>query len=554
MIVWHRRDLRLADNELYAGSLQTLLPIFIFNPQDFLPHKSVASSFAVARTGPFAAKFLLESVEMLRSQLRALGSDLLVRMGDPQEVIRALVAQLRSHGMNEPIEVAWHDEPGTEEKECADSVANTLHTSFESVQCKRLWGCTLWHPDDLPRRAEEWNLLAHPKQKQKKTRQRERKGAKNSGCMADQKNPDEEHEANVTPRPGDVPLAAVDVSSVRWDGIPGVMGDFRRAARTGASIRPLLPAPSAQTLPPMPVCLGVKLPPGDIPTLAQLMALQTCQAAPVSSPPAPAPACMFGLSRSFIASIAAAAEPASPPPPTAIYNAHQLRGGEGEGFKRLAEFVGLRVGDISNNGAAVSENEPSSHPPSVPSPMPPSPTSVPACSARPPIIEANRSGGGAAGGGLNSSAKLSAYLAFGCLTPRQVVAAVRLAELRAKAKSSVEVGAEAGAKEGTGVMEKVGNKERCGGGGAAAVGEYGWLASHMEMRDFFMFSALQQGKRLFARDTLKAKARKRRPDRRHGRHVQTTGGDASPVERWRRCDNGAAGEWRRWATGQRSLH
>ena len=58
-----------------------VLPLFCFDPR-FLR----ASAWGSPKTGPFRAQFLLESVLDLKSQLRAIGSDLLIHMGRPEEV------------------------------------------------------------------------------------------------------------------------------------------------------------------------------------------------------------------------------------------------------------------------------------------------------------------------------------------------------------------------------------------------------------------------------------------------------------------------------------
>ena len=62
-------------------SHQQVLPVFCFDPR-FLR----ASAWGTPKTGPFRAQFLLESVADLKAQLRAIGSDLLVAMGPPEEV------------------------------------------------------------------------------------------------------------------------------------------------------------------------------------------------------------------------------------------------------------------------------------------------------------------------------------------------------------------------------------------------------------------------------------------------------------------------------------
>jgi deoxyribodipyrimidine photo-lyase len=57
-----------------------VLPFFCFDPRQFC-----ATSWGSPKTGAFRAQFLLESVLDLKAQLRAVGSDLLICVGRPEE-------------------------------------------------------------------------------------------------------------------------------------------------------------------------------------------------------------------------------------------------------------------------------------------------------------------------------------------------------------------------------------------------------------------------------------------------------------------------------------
>ena len=39
-LIWHRRDLRIHDNELYQAGKQTIYSLFIFDPSDYSPRSS----------------------------------------------------------------------------------------------------------------------------------------------------------------------------------------------------------------------------------------------------------------------------------------------------------------------------------------------------------------------------------------------------------------------------------------------------------------------------------------------------------------------------------
>ena len=61
-LIWHRRDLRLHDNELYSN-LDRCVSLFVFDPQYFKPTKScIDGDFETVWCGPHAAQALIEAV------------------------------------------------------------------------------------------------------------------------------------------------------------------------------------------------------------------------------------------------------------------------------------------------------------------------------------------------------------------------------------------------------------------------------------------------------------------------------------------------------------
>lgn len=134
ILLWFRNDLRLHDHEALHQAVAAQVPIipaYIFDERQF---KTI---YGFPKTGGFRAKFLLESVSSLQNSLRELGSDLLVRVGKPEEVLPALAREYNCQ------QVFAHREITSEEIEISEKVA-------QKVTLKEFWGSTLTHVDDLP--------------------------------------------------------------------------------------------------------------------------------------------------------------------------------------------------------------------------------------------------------------------------------------------------------------------------------------------------------------------------------------------------------------------
>jgi deoxyribodipyrimidine photo-lyase len=90
---WVRTDMRLTDNPVLAQIAahrgeKEIVPVYCFDPRHY-----GKTPYGNAKTGAYRCKFLLESVADLRSSLKSIGSDLLVGVGKPEELIPTLVAQ-----------------------------------------------------------------------------------------------------------------------------------------------------------------------------------------------------------------------------------------------------------------------------------------------------------------------------------------------------------------------------------------------------------------------------------------------------------------------------
>ena len=90
-IVWYRRDLRICDHApLHRAALRgEVIPVFIFD-RALLCHPETA----VARVA-----FMVEALRGLDEDLRRLGGRLIVRSGDPAEVLPRLMRETQAEGI-----------------------------------------------------------------------------------------------------------------------------------------------------------------------------------------------------------------------------------------------------------------------------------------------------------------------------------------------------------------------------------------------------------------------------------------------------------------------
>ncbi|MGB7440506.1 MAG: DASH family cryptochrome [Coleofasciculaceae cyanobacterium] len=140
ILIWYRNDLRLYDHQPLQQALKTkaqIIPFYCFDDRQF-----ATTSFGFPKTGTFRAQFLLESVADLRNSLHALGSNLVVRRGLPEEIIPSLAKSLNISA------VYYHQEVTSEELAVESALKKAL--SQINVKIQSFWGATLFHPDDLP--------------------------------------------------------------------------------------------------------------------------------------------------------------------------------------------------------------------------------------------------------------------------------------------------------------------------------------------------------------------------------------------------------------------
>ena len=118
ILVWFRNDLRIHDNEILLEAVRKadkVLPVYCFDPYYFKKNPS-----GNPKTGSLRARFLLESVYDLRKNLQKIGGDLIIRIGNPAELLPQLAEQYHVN------EVYHHREVAYEETEISEQVETAL--------------------------------------------------------------------------------------------------------------------------------------------------------------------------------------------------------------------------------------------------------------------------------------------------------------------------------------------------------------------------------------------------------------------------------------------
>ncbi|ASU35928.1 DASH family cryptochrome [Mucilaginibacter xinganensis] len=140
ILVWFRNDLRIHDNEILLEAVRKadkVLPVYCFDPFYFKHNPS-----GNPKTGNIRTRFLLESVANLRKNLKSIGGELIVRIGNPAEIIPGLAEEYQVS------EVYHHREVAHEETEISEQVETALWKI--KLNLKHFIGHTLYHKEDLP--------------------------------------------------------------------------------------------------------------------------------------------------------------------------------------------------------------------------------------------------------------------------------------------------------------------------------------------------------------------------------------------------------------------
>ncbi|WKN40990.1 DASH family cryptochrome [Tunicatimonas pelagia] len=139
-IVWFRNDLRLHDNVTLTEAIRKsdkVYPVYCFDPRHF-----AETELEFPKTDSYRAQFLVESLQNLRDNLQAIGSDLIVRQGVPESVIPQLAKEVGASKVLASKEVT--SEERSVEKQMGDRLSPL------GIELELIWQSTLLHVDDIP--------------------------------------------------------------------------------------------------------------------------------------------------------------------------------------------------------------------------------------------------------------------------------------------------------------------------------------------------------------------------------------------------------------------
>jgi len=114
-----------------------VIPVYVIDPRQFEETK-----FGFRKTSKFRAQFLLESLRDLKNNLQELGSDLIIRIGKPEEEL------LKVAEAQNVLYVLASKEVTQEETSLEFELSKGLKGL--NIDIELVWGATLYHVRDLP--------------------------------------------------------------------------------------------------------------------------------------------------------------------------------------------------------------------------------------------------------------------------------------------------------------------------------------------------------------------------------------------------------------------
>lgn len=106
-IFWFKTDLRVEDNETIIKAIlqsEQIIPVYCFDDSHFETTK-----YGFKKTGSFRAQFLLESLQDLDKNLRAIGSGLVITKGKPEIEIPKIAKEYKAQKVFSKREVSFEE-------------------------------------------------------------------------------------------------------------------------------------------------------------------------------------------------------------------------------------------------------------------------------------------------------------------------------------------------------------------------------------------------------------------------------------------------------------
>ncbi|MDY2588035.1 DASH family cryptochrome [Winogradskyella aquimaris] len=136
-LVWFRNDLRTNDNMvLYEATKHNakVIGVYCFDPKQFK-----VDTYGFKKTEKFRAKFLIETVENLKSQLRNLNIELLIYDEHPETVIPEICKTFHVNAIF--LQKEWTQEEL--------NIENSVRTKAINVNWHSIYNQFLFHPEDI---------------------------------------------------------------------------------------------------------------------------------------------------------------------------------------------------------------------------------------------------------------------------------------------------------------------------------------------------------------------------------------------------------------------
>ena len=142
-VYWFRNDLRIHDNEALfkASKAEELTCIYIIDAAWFK-----VGEFGFSRMGANKYQFLKEGLGELQQKIKALGCNLIIKVGNPVSEIKSLCRQVDATHLFYHKQMGFYE--SAEEKSLKEDLPHLTH--------KKYFGQTLFHVNDIP---YEWNKI-----------------------------------------------------------------------------------------------------------------------------------------------------------------------------------------------------------------------------------------------------------------------------------------------------------------------------------------------------------------------------------------------------------